>query len=150
MGALLMAKSPNGTIPKEFMEKAREMALAKKARMIAEAELGISDDKMPVIKGPPIEEKADPEVEVYVNLPEFQDRIVLDSVHYMHGRSYTVSQRKAAVFKEQMARAWRHQAEIEGKDRSNWYLQQQRLNTAISLGSGQRHTLPPALAAKVA
>lgn len=143
-----MAKNPN-VVSKEMLDKAREQALAKKARMMAEAELGISDDKMPVVKGPPPEVENDPKIEVYFNLPEFQHSIVLDGVKYFHGQTRFLPQRVADVCKEQMARAWQHQAEIDGKEGGkNFYLRQQQLNTAINLGSGQRVQLPPTIAAE--
>ena len=120
-----------GKVPQEMLAKAREAALAKQARLMAEAELGIGDSDMPVQKGPLGDEgELTP---VYINLAEFVDRITIDGVVYIHGRTYDLPFKKAQVVKEQMARTWRHQAEIEGKDHSNFYLQQQVQNTAIRL-----------------
>lgn len=117
-------------VPPEMLAKAREAALAKQARLMAEAELGISDDSMPVQKGPLGDEG---EIEsVFVNLAEFADRLVIDGVIYVHNRTYDMPAAKAQVVKEIMARGWRHQAEIEGKD-SEFYLRQQLQNTAVRL-----------------
>lgn len=128
-----MAKKPidRSKVPPDMLEAARKQALAKQARMMAEAELGISDDNIPVQKGPLGDEG--PDVDVYVNLADFADRIVIDGTIYIHGRTYTIPEKKAAVVMEACARGWRHQAEIEGKDHSNFYLQQQVQNTAIRL-----------------
>lgn len=137
-----MARKPidRSKVPPEMLNKAREAALAKQARMMAEAELGISDDNMPVQKGPLGDEG---EVEsVYINLAEFADRLVIDGVIYVNGRTYELPRAKAQVAKEIMARGWQHQAEIEGKDRE-FYLRQQLQNTAIRLS-------PKAGAARVA
>lgn len=118
-------------VPPEMLAKAREQALLKQARLMAEAELGISSDDLPVQKGPLSDEG---EIEsVYINFADFIDRITLDGVTYMHGRSYDLPKQKADVIREQMARSWRHQAEIEGKDQPNFYLEQQTRNTAIRL-----------------
>lgn len=118
-------------VPPEMLARAREQALAKQARMMAEAELGISSDDLPVQKGPLSDEG---EIEsIYINFADFIDRITLDGVTYMHGRSYDLPKQKADVIREQMARSWRHQAEIEGKDQPNFYLEQQTRNTAIRL-----------------
>ena len=118
-------------VSKEMLAKAREQALLKQARIMAEAELGISGDDVPVQRGPLGDEG---ELEsVHVNLADFVDRVILDGFPYMHGRSYDVPAAKARVLYEQMSRSWRHQAEIEGKDESNFYLRQQLQNTAIRL-----------------
>ena len=119
-------------IPADLLAKAREQALAKQARMMAEQELGISDTDLPVQKGPLGDEG--PLTDVYINCADFADRIKLDyDAPYMHGRTYRVPLAKAQVLKEAMARGWRHQAEIEGKDHGNFYLQQQTQNTAVRL-----------------
>ena len=103
----------------EVMDAARKQALAKKARMVAEQELGISDSTMPVIKGPA---KVPNELmcSITVDLAEFTDRIFLDGKWYMHGRTYTVPQRVYDSMKEIISNTWRHQEEIDGKDR-NFY-----------------------------
>lgn len=113
-------------VPEEMMKKAREAALAKQARMMAEQELGISDTDLPVQRGPLGDEGE--LTQIYINLAEFVDRIVIDDVTYMNGRTYNLPLKKVQAIKEQLARTWRHQAEIEGKDHSNFYLQQQVQN----------------------
>lgn len=118
-------------IPEDMLKKAREQALLKQARIMAEQELGISSEDIPVQKGP-LGDEGEME-EVFINFADFIDRITLDGVTYMHGRSYTLPKSKADVVREQMARSWRHQAEIEGKDEPNFYLRQQIQNTAIRL-----------------
>lgn len=132
MGALLMSRRPidRSKVPPEMLHKAREAALAKQARMMAEAELGISDDSLPVQKGP-LTDEGDVET-VYINLAEFADRIIIDGVIFVQNQTYDLPQRKAQVVKEIMARGWQHQAEIEGKDRE-FYLRQQLQNSAIRL-----------------
>lgn len=126
-----MAINNRDGVSKEMLAKAREQALLKKARIMAEAELGINSEGVPVQKGPLGDEG---EVEsVYINFADFLDRITLDGVTYMHGRTYDLPKTKADVVREQMARSWRHQAEIEGKDEPNFYLEQQTRNTAIRL-----------------
>lgn len=118
-------------VPPEMLAKAREAALLKQARIMAEQELGISSEDVPVQKGP-LGSEGDIE-SVYINFADFIDRITLDGVVYMHGRTYDLPRAKADVVREQMARSWRHQAEIEGKDEPNFYLEQQTRNTAIRL-----------------
>lgn len=134
MDTHLMARSTRidrSKVPPEMLAKAREQALLKQARIMAEQELGISSDDIPVQKGPLGDEG---EIEsVYLNFADYIDRITLDGVTYMHGRAYDLPKNKADVVREQMARSWRHQAEIEGKDQSNFYLEQQTRNTAIRL-----------------
>ncbi len=118
-------------VPPEMLAKAREQALLKQARIMAEQELGISSEDIPVQKGP-LGDEGEME-EVFINFADFIDRVTLDGVTYMHGRQYTLPKSKADVVREQMARSWRHQAEIEGKDEPNFYLRQQIQNTAVRL-----------------
>jgi len=118
-------------VPAEMLAKAREQALLKQARIMAEQELGISSEDVPVQKGP-LGDEGDLE-SVYINFADYIDRITLDGVTYMHGRTYELPKAKADVVREQMARSWRHQAEIEGKDNPTFYLEQQQRNTAIRL-----------------
>jgi hypothetical protein len=125
-------------VPPEMLAKAREAALAKQARMMAEAELGISDDNLPVQKGPLVDEGE--RIPVFINLAPFADRLRIDDVIYVHGRTYDLPERRAAVVQEAMSRGWKHQAEIEGKDHE-FYLRQQRMNTAMSANTGQRIAL---------
>lgn len=118
-------------VPPEMLAKAREQALLKQARIMAEQELGISSEDVPVQKGP-LGDEGELEA-VYINFADYIDRITLDGVTYMHGRTYDLPKAKADVVREQMARSWRHQAEIEGKDEPNFYQKQQLANTAVRL-----------------
>ena len=97
-----------------LMGKAREQAAAKKARMLAEQELGISDENAMVTKGPmPIEN----EEMVTLTLDMYPGAIDLrlDGIIYRHGQTITVSKRQADSILEIIARGWRHQEEIDGK-----------------------------------
>ena len=52
-----------------------------------------------------------------LDLAEFSDRIVLDSVHFMHGQTYTVPRSKYDSMREIAFRTWQHQLEIDGKSK---------------------------------
>ena len=52
---------------------------------------------------------------VYIDLPPYADRLIIDGTIYMHGGRFDVPAPRVAVLYEQMARAWNHQLEIEGK-----------------------------------
>lgn len=123
-------KIDRSKVPPDMLAKARDAALAKQARLMAEAELGIGDNDLPVQKGP-LTDEGDI-IPVYINLADYADRITLDGVIYINGRTYDLPERKAQVVHEICARSWRHQAEIEGKD-SEFYLRQQLANTAVRL-----------------
>ncbi len=58
-----------------------------------------------------------------LDLATFCDRIVLDGVIYLHGRTYTVSKSAYESMREIAFRTWGHQLEIDGKSRT---LQQAR------------------------
>lgn len=139
MDTLLMAPPrrniDRSKVPPDMLAKAREAALAKQARIMAEQELGISDTDMPVQKGPLTPA---PSMEsVMVDLAPYADRITIDGTSYMNGRTYELDSRVAAVVKEASARTWGHQAEIEGKD-SEFYLKNRLRNTAVHANTGQR------------
>jgi hypothetical protein len=102
-------------IPKEIMEQARERALRKKADMIAARELGIADDDSDVIKGP-IPLKGEKNFVITLDLAPHSDRLIIDSVRYLHGGTYTVGQRLYDTMREMIHRGWEHQREIDGKD----------------------------------
>lgn len=119
-------------VPPEMLAKARDAALAKQARIMAEQELGIGDSDLPVQKGPLT---PPPGMEmVMVDLAPYCDRLVIDSKIYMQGHSYELDTRVVAVIKEQMARTWEHQAEIEGKD-NQFYLKNRLRNTAMNVNN---------------
>ena len=122
-------------VPEDMLEAARKTALAKQARIMAEQELGIGDSDLPVQKGPL---SPPPSMEtVTIDLAPYCDRLVIDSKIYMQGHSYELDSRVVAVIKEQMARTWEHQAEIEGKD-NQFYLKNRLRQTAIHANTGQR------------
>ncbi len=118
-----MAKSIKSFITTDLdedtMATARKQALAKKARMVAEQELGIGDSSAPVIKGPAVI-KDEAVYDVTIDVAPYTDRIFLDGKWYMQGRTYKFGQRVADSVREIMARTWEHQAEIDGKD-TNMY-----------------------------
>ena len=120
-----MAKTPRRLdasdidLDSALMEKARENARAKKARMLAEQELGISDDNTMVVKGPapiPNEEMITLTLDMYPGAGDLR----LDGLIYRHGQTITVTRRVAESVLEIIARGWRHQEEIDGK-KHNFY-----------------------------
>lgn len=118
MAKLTKALNIKGISP-ELMTKAREAAQVKLARQIAEQELGISDSGVPVLKGPmPVENER--MCDITLDLAPHSDRLFVDGVIYMHGRTYTVPQRLYDTMREMVSRGWQHQEEIDGKDR-NFY-----------------------------
>lgn len=57
------------------------------------------------------------ECDVTIDLPDFADRITVDGASYFHGYTYAVGYHQFQSMREQMARAWQHQDEIDGKSR---------------------------------
>ena len=119
-----MAKKPRPTlddsgIDPEIMKQARERAIRKKADMIAAREIGIAEDGDDVIKGP-IPVKGEKQFKITLDLAPHSNRLIIDSVHYLHGGTYTVGQRVYDTMREMIHRGWEHQREIDGKD-SNMY-----------------------------
>jgi hypothetical protein len=60
---------------------------------------------------------AEPSEMIEINLPEHSDRIVVNSVPFMHGREYEVKASLAVQLRETMYRAWQHQAVVEGRQK---------------------------------
>jgi hypothetical protein len=119
-----LAKKPrrpldDSDIDPEIMKQARERAIRKKADMLAARELGISDDGDDVVKGP-MPMKGEKKFTITLDLAPHSSRLVIDSVHYLHGGTYTVGQRLYDTMREMIHRGWEHQREIDGKD-SNMY-----------------------------
>lgn len=112
-------------IDPEIMKQARERAIRKKADMIAAREIGISDDGDDVIKGP-LPVKGEKKFTITLDLAPHSNRLIIDSVHYLHGGTYTVGQRLYDTMREMIHRGWEHQREIDGKD-SNTYRTQSNL-----------------------
>lgn len=118
-------------IDPEVMKSARNHAQAKRARMIAEQELGIADESMPVIKGP-IHDPDERQCQITLDLAPHSDRLFIDGVWYIHGRTYTIGERLYQSMIEMIASGWRHQEEIDGKDR-NFY---RKSKTPVLSGKG--------------
>ncbi len=55
-------------------------------------------------------------VEVLIDLPPYCEDIRLDGVIYAVNQTYKMGHNKAAVIKDQIARAWKHQEEVSGSD----------------------------------
>jgi len=55
-------------------------------------------------------------VDILIDLPAFLPFIRLDNVVFFHGLVYEVPNKVAATMRDQMARSWEHQHEIQG----NW------------------------------
>ena len=115
-----MAKKPrrpidDSDIDPEIMKQARERAIRKKADMIAAREIGISDEGDDVVKGP-IPVKGEKKFTITLDLAPHSNRLIIDSVHYLHGGTYTVGQRLYDTMREMIHRGWEHQREIDGKD----------------------------------
>lgn len=81
---------------------------------------------------------AEPNEEVMINLPEHSDRIVINSIPYMHDRTYEVPLSMAAQLRETMFRAWEHQAVVEGR-RKDFYTKR---NTRMSGITGSTINAP--------
>lgn len=89
-------------VSKERLAEAREAAIAS----------FVEDERRASSKEP-----EDDMVDVYIDLPEFCDRLTVDSRVYLFGHTYTVSRPKANSLAEMMSRAFDHQLEIDGKSR---------------------------------
>lgn len=101
-------------VDSDTMEQARKNAIAKKARLLAEQELGIGEDGVGVVKGPaPVkdEEQVTLTLDMYPGALELR----IDGVIYRNGQTVTVGKRVAESLLEMIARGWRHQEEIDGK-----------------------------------
>jgi hypothetical protein len=75
---------------------------------------------------------------VEINLPEHADRIVINQHPYMHGRAYEARASVAIQLRETMARAWEHQAVVEGR-RKDFYTKR---NTRMSGANGSISNAP--------
>lgn len=85
-------------------------------RMLAEARRGyVKEDQL---------------VYVTMDFPSFVNRALIDNVEYHHGYMYEVPMRLYKVLVEQMARAWLHQDELDGRSRTEAY--QRMRSTSIS------------------
>lgn len=89
---------------------AKERKLAAKAQLLDEFEAAARRESG----------LAEEEVEVYIDLAPYCERVLLDNKAYLQGKNYTVRAGVAAVINEVIQRTWRHQAEIDGKS-ENFY-----------------------------
>jgi hypothetical protein len=116
----------------QLLEEARERAIRKKMDLIAQREIGlVTDDAGPepkVKKGPP---KLKKDHRITLDLAEHSDRLIIDSVIYLHGGTYTVDKPTYDTMREMVHRGWEHQREIDGKN-NNAYRKQ--ANVMLSLG----------------
>lgn len=79
-------------------------------------------------------------VSIVLDLAEHSNRIILANRAYYHGQIYTVPRHIADTLREVMFRGWKHQAEIDGEDRQQFY-QRQRL-TKVSMVGGKETNAP--------
>lgn len=54
-------------------------------------------------------------VPIYIDLAEHSDRLLVNMQPYYHGHTYNVPRHVANSLREQMARGWNHQDDIDGK-----------------------------------
>ena len=71
---------------------------------------------------------------VTIDLAPYADRLLIDNVAYLQGRTYTVPASRATVLREQMQRTWGHQSIIDGKS-ENFY-RKSRGARVIPVGEG--------------
>ena len=102
-----------------MMDKARQNAQLKKARMLAEQELGIGDENSMVVRGPaPI--KDEEMVTMTLDMYEGAKELRIDGTVYFHGQTITVTKRVADSILDIIDQGWRHQEEIDGKPRNTY------------------------------
>jgi hypothetical protein len=109
--------------------RARLDAERKKAALkaVEEAEL----ERLREEEGMAAEGTAGEMVTITVDLPEFGNRLVVNSRPYWHGHSYTVPRHVSDSLRETMFRMWRHQeTEIEGRNLTQAYRRPH--NTGVS------------------
>jgi len=71
---------------------------------------------------------------VTIDLAPYADKLLIDNVAYLQGRTYTVPASRATVLREQMQRTWGHQSIIDGKS-ENFY-RKSRGARVIPVGEG--------------
>lgn len=82
---------------------------------------------------------AEEQVTFRLDLPDFADRMIIDSKIYVHGHIYTVARSRYDVFAEQMFRAVDHENTKDGKNRNDlarrlW--REQHSGTVINAATG--------------
>lgn len=103
-------------------EKKAELRLEAQERIQREreeqaAEAFLADEEAKARRGHVPEQEL---VEITLDLPEHSDRLVIDGAHFFHGRSYIVPRHQADSMRDTIARAWDHQAEIDGKNKNTY------------------------------
>lgn len=56
-------------------------------------------------------------VDIFIDLPEFSDRLIIDGRIYLYGHTYTVNRAQYNGIKEMLHRAYDHQDELDGKSK---------------------------------
>jgi len=73
-------------------------------------------------------------VKVYIDLPEYATSLNIDRQVFFQGAHYTVQHHVYDSLVDNMARAWEHQSEIEGKPRRHY---NKKKGMVVQGGSGQ-------------
>lgn len=60
-------------------------------------------------------------VGITIDLPEYADKIVINSVPYHHRHTYQVPRHMADSIRETMDRAWKHEDEVKGNSLTSHY-----------------------------
>lgn len=119
-------------LTKEEVLAARKEARAKldaerkkdaKARLIEAETLRLKQEEGLVVGG-----HMDDMVDVLIDLPEYADRLVLDSVAFLHGRSYRMPRHRGDTIREIMGRMWFYQNELDGKSYKSFYAKNRLAN----------------------
>lgn len=75
------------------------------------------------------------QVEVFIDLAPYADRIMLDGVIYFNGQTKTVRASVGAVMLEMMSATWKHQSIVDGKPED--FYRKSRAQHVTPLGNGQ-------------
>lgn len=107
---------------KTIKEKARANILKAKKKDAEEKLLAAEEQRLRNEEGLTTgSAHADEIVSVTIDLAQFSSSIVINQRPYWHGHTYSVPRHVAETLREQMYRTWGHQAEIDGKSRSQFY-----------------------------
>lgn len=120
-----------------LVDDKRRAAIEREARKIVEdEERKAEEDRILKSALARLRHKDNPEsrnndiVDITLDLAEHSERLVLDGVAYYHGQTYRVTRAKADTMRDIIARGWRHQDEIDGKDLRSHY--QAKRQTSLS------------------
>lgn len=127
--------------PKEIADaKAKARATVEKARKESAIKLLIEEETVRLqreeglISGDPV---ADELVKITIDLPEHAANLTINGTPFWHTFTYEVQRHVANSLREQMARAWAHQHEIDGKSLTQHY--QMTRETVLSAVAGVRN-----------